>query len=680
MSERMELGKGKLLRTGLNALYQAIHPIHGLAWTNGNQVILTDLQLHSEEVTFGESKVIGQFEHVYRVSWAPLDRVDRPALLAVQHEKRVSVWQLCLSTTETSKWLLSQICEVGVSLPILPQGCVWHPKSAILTLLTAQDVSLFHNVSCDSSQVKADINTQGLIHCACWTQDGQRLVVAVGSSLHSYIWDNSHKTLQQCSFYPVFEVDSYIRSIESTVDSQLAIATELPLDKICGLNASETLDTQPSGEDTCLYPLPVIDEVPSVEKGPVPFETSVSPISSSFSDPLDLTHLRFDRSKSENSSLLCLRKKDFLTGTGLDSSHLVLVTFEKDVAGTRKVIVPGILVPDLIAFNPKAQVVAVASNTCNTIFIYSVIPSFMVNIQQIQLESSERPKGICFLTDKLLLILVGKQKPTDSAFLSSSKSDQYIVHLIVREVMLEKFSITSSENQSNSSPFNTLLHIANKKKLIQSLSQDLCHRNRELLSAANNNSQSGRCGNTLIEEIKSPPSSTCEDSIALETLDEKLIKQPVTLPRPSGTPNHSSTPQPPSLPQMKNPQRERKTQLSEELEILPQILIEVQRCLSSLKDFLYDGKKLSPVYPLSQDLPYVHITCQKPYVGRVVEKRALLLCNGKLRLSTIQQAFGLSLIEMLHDSHWILLSADSEGFVPLTFTTTQEIIIRDGSL
>lgn len=71
---------------------------------------------------------------------------------------------------------------------------------------------------------------------------------------------------------------------------------------------------------------------------------------------------------------------------------------------------------------------------------------------------------------------------------------------------------------------------------------------------------------------------------------------------------------------------------------------------------------------------------QKPYVGRVVEKRALLLCNGKLRLSTIQQAFGLSLIEMLHDSHWILLSADSEGFVPLTFTTTQEIIIRDGSL
>lgn len=30
------------------------------------------------------------------------------------------------------------------------------------------------------------------------------------------------------------------------------------------------------------------------------------------------------------------------------------------------------------------------------------------------------------------------------------------------------------------------------------------------------------------------------------------------------------------------------------------------------------------------------------------------------------------------DSRWILLSADSEGFIPLTFTATQEIIIRDG--
>ena len=30
------------------------------------------------------------------------------------------------------------------------------------------------------------------------------------------------------------------------------------------------------------------------------------------------------------------------------------------------------------------------------------------------------------------------------------------------------------------------------------------------------------------------------------------------------------------------------------------------------------------------------------------EERAVLLCDGKLRLSTIQQMFGLYLVEMLH--------------------------------
>ncbi|KAM5253958.1 WD repeat and coiled-coil-containing protein isoform 3-T3 [Hipposideros larvatus] len=97
-------------------------------------------------------------------------------------------------------------------------------------------------------------------------------------------------------------------------------------------------------------------------------------------------------------------------------------------------------------------------------------------------------------------------------------------------------------------------------------------------------------------------------------------------------------------------------------------------------DFRHNEKKSSPVYPLAQELPYVHITYQKPYgAGSVVEKRDVLLCSGKLRLQTVQQTFGLSLIEMLHDSRWILLSADSEGFIPLTFTGMQEIVVRDGS-
>ncbi|XP_077700080.1 WD repeat and coiled-coil-containing protein isoform X2 [Canis aureus] len=683
VSKRMELGEGRLLRTGMNALYQAVHPVHGLVWTDGNQVVLTDLQLHSGEARFGDSKVIGQFEHVYGVSWAPPGVADMAALLAVQHKNHVIVWQLCPSTTETIKWVMSWICEIRQSLPVLPQGCVWHPKSAVLAVLTAQDVSVFPSVHCDCSRVKVDIDTQGLIHCACWTQDGRRLVVASGSSLHSYIWDSAQKTLHRCSFHPVFDVDSHVRSLSATVNSQVAIATELPLDKICGLNASETFAIPPGGEDTHLCTSPITEEVPIGDEGAVAsetnFETSVSPVSSS-SDPLDLTHIHFNTATSESSSLICLRKKDFLTGTGLDSSHLVLVTFEKEVTQTKKVTIPGILAPDLIAFNLKAQVVAVASNTYNIIFIYSVIPSFTPNIQQIQLERNEKPKGLCFLTDKLLLILVGRQKSTDSAFLPSSKTDQYTIHLIVREVTLEEeLPVTSSENRSGYSTFSTLLNKTDRKKLIESLSPDFCYQNRGLLTAKGSR-QSGKPERTLIKEIKSPPTSVCDGFITLKTLDAEPVNGSVSLPRSRSTPNHTLSPEPPNLLPRKNLPREKEIyQLSKEMEILSRTLTEVQRCLSELTDALH-REKSSPVYPPSQDLPYVHITYQKSYnVGPGVEKRAILLCNGKLRLSTVQQTFGLSLIEMLHDSRWILLCADSEGFIPLTFTATQEITIRDGS-
>ncbi|XP_047378517.1 WD repeat and coiled-coil-containing protein isoform X1 [Sciurus carolinensis] len=667
----MELGKGKLLRTGLNVLYQAIHPSHGLAWTDGNQVFLTDLQLQNGEAKFGNSRVIGQFEHVCGLSWAQSAMADMPTLLAVQHKKHVTVWQLCPSTVESSKWLVSQTSEIRESLPLLPQGCVWHPKDAVLTVSTTQNVSLFPNVHCDSSRIKVDINTWDRIHCACWTQDGQRLVVAVGSRLHSYIWDSPQKTLHKCSFCPVFDVDSYICSMRATVDSQVAIATELPLDKICSLNASETFDVPLNGEDTHPPTFPVIGEMPFVDKGAIASESNSEITDSpSFSELLDLTHIHFNQARCERSSLVCLRKKDYLTGTGQDSSHLILLTLKEGVTMTRKVTIPGILVPDLIAFNLKAQVVAVASNTCNTILIYSVIPSSMPNIQQIHLESNERPKGICFLADKLL-ILVGTQKSTDSAFLPSSASDQYVLRLIVREILLkEESSATSNKSQSAASACRALLNKTNTKMLIKSLFPEFCHQNRGLLLTVNTSSQSRRPGRPLIKELKSPPSSVTDESIALETSS-----------RPSSSPDHTSSPEPPDLFPKENLQKEKETyQLSKELRSLSRNLTEMQQCLSNLMDFVHNGKKFSPVYPLSKDPPYVHIIYQKPcYVGPV-ERRAVLLCNGKLRLSTVRQTFGLSLVEMLHDSHWILLSADSEGFIPLTFTATQVIIVRDGVL
>lgn len=666
----MELGNGKLLRTGLNSLNQAVHPTHGLAWTDGNRVVLTGLQLHNGEAKFGDSQVLGKFDYVCGLSWAPLSAAPGPTLLAIQHKKHVAVWQLRPSTSGSSKWQMSQTSEIRESLPLLPQGCVWHPKDAVLAVLTAQDASIFPDVHSDGSRVKVDINTRGRIYCACWTLDGQRLVVAIDSSLHSYTWDSAQKSLHSCAFCPVLDVNRPIRSITATVDSQVAIATELPLHKLCSLNASEAFDAPPGGRDAGVRAQPV-GETP-------PGEGSSGATVSPFSDPLDLTRIHFNRSGAEEGPLICVRERDYLTGTGQDSSHLVLVTFKKAITMTKKVAIPGILVPDLIAFNLKAQLVAVAANTCNVILVYSVTPSSMPNIQQIQLESNERPKGLCFLTDRLLLISVGKPKPTEAVFLPSSESDQYSVCLIVREVTLGRESSgTPAESQGAYSAFNAQLEKADREQMVETLSLGL--RQGLLLTADASLAQSGRSGRALIQEVESPSSPPPRDSIVQETLLRPSWLWPA-LPRPSWTPDHTSTPEP-NLPPRQNLGEEKETcPLSRELAVLSRHLVGMQQSLFELTDSLQKEKRFSPVYPLSQDPPYVHLVYQKPSSVGPAEKRAVLLCDGKLRLSTVQQMFGLYLVEMLHDSHWILLSADSQGFIPLTFTASQTVVVRDGSL
>lgn len=430
----MDLGKAKLLRTGLNTLHQAIHPVHGIAWTDGKQVCLTALYFINGEVKFGDTNVIGQFEHVFGLFWGPLCCPDSPALLAVQHKKHVTVWQLQLSALEHNKLLCTQTCEMSEPFPLLPQGCVWHPKLDILAVLTKKDASVLFSVRVDNRRTKAEIKGSGLIHCACWTKDGTRLVVAIGSALHSYIWNDIQKSLVSCSFCPIFDVGGYICALEATGEAQVAVATELPLDKICGLNAGMAFDLPPDsphGHDG----LGVVGD----EDGLVDARRRSFSEKAYLSGPAspDITHILARHRRSDPSPLIHLRRRDTMTDSDQDASHLILVTYERKVTTTRKVSIPGILVPDVIAFDPRASTVAVASNTCNMVLLYCITSSALPNIQQISLQAADRPKGLCFLNDKMLLLMVGRQKTADPAFLPSSNTEKYILRLFAKELLRE---------------------------------------------------------------------------------------------------------------------------------------------------------------------------------------------------------------------------------------------------
>ncbi|XP_075057465.1 WD repeat and coiled-coil-containing protein [Mixophyes fleayi] len=700
----MELGKGKLLRSGLNALYQAIHPVHGLAWTDGKQVILTALHLQNEDPKFGNSVVIGQFEHVHGLYWGPAHSRDTPALLAVQHKKHVTVWQLYYNNSEKNKLVVSQTCEVGDPLPVLPQGCVWHPSKDILVILTKRDVSVLYSARSDNASVKADIKSTGVVHCACWTKDGSRLVVAISSALHSYIWDSKNSLLKPCSFCPIFDVGGYICAIESTVDSQVAVATELPLDRLCALNAGIAFDV-PAASEISFSAQPALllmDEEFSLDVGRKSTDSGTSlstdsPITSP--GTLDLTHILVNHTKSDLSPLLNFKHKDYITGSGQDSSHLILVNFEKKVTSTRKVSIPGILVPDMLAFDLGAHIVAVASNTCSHVLVYSLTSTNMPNIQQIQLEKNERPKGLYFLTEKMLLVLVGRQKTCDPAFLPSSSSDKYIIRLMVKEVMFDEDSSTSSTDiPSAHSSYDSSLFSHGKKKYVNSFFKDeqppaSC----ELLIPGSTAGRHVLSKKQLIEEIRSYncdqslTSSDFEDrknTVTVHKLDTEPKNRSVTLGleaqrKPASRPTspkleYQASHKPPNLTKNCAPLPGQDIQyMSRNLERLCCNMANLQQRLLDLTDMAQNGRKSYSSYPSFMDSPYVTIICQY-HSDRPPAKKCILLCDNKLRLNTLQELFCLSLVEMqLGSSCWITLTADSEGFIPLTFSANQELYIRD---
>uniref|UniRef100_UPI0037E95FE1 WD repeat and coiled-coil-containing protein n=1 Tax=Semicossyphus pulcher TaxID=241346 RepID=UPI0037E95FE1 len=711
----MDLGKAKLLRTGLNTLHQAIHPVHGIAWTDGKQVCLTSLYIQNGEVKFGDTNVIGQFEHVFGLFWGPLCCPDSPALLAVQHKKHITVWQLQLSALEQNKLLCTQTCEMSEPFPLLSQGCVWHPKLDILAVLTKRDTSVLFSVRVDNRRTKADIRGSGLIHCACWTKDGTRLVVAIGSALHSYIWNDIQKSLVACSFCPIFDVGGYICAIEATGEAQVAVATELPLDKLCGLNAGIAFDMPSEAESLQSHSphvvMPEDDNVFDSRRRSLESERPFIPSSG----PLDLTHLLARHRRSDPSPLIHLRRRDTVTGSGQDSSHLILVTYERKVTTTRKVSIPGILVPDIVAFDPRGSTVAVSSNTCNMVLVYCITASAMPNIQQISLQGNERPKGVCFLNDKMLLLMVGRQKTNDPAFLPSSNTDKYILRLFAKELYDGETPVPTSPSPRN---HESTAHFSPRiRRHSEHLSKDDRDRERagikDLVLPGGGVIRSPGNRRRLVEEVRSgepsPVTSSVDfsdrasdratsstSSITVENFDMDHVNRISSLAVANQASRDSSRASSPRLEQSEklhsdptlpmpektsSPAKDRALeQLVHNMERLFTRFADVQQCLTEIRDYTQNGKKAQSVYPNACEPPYVNVTCQKQLSENVFidERRPVLLCDGKLCLRALQELFNLSIVEMMYGPLWIVLVADADGFVPLTFKPKEELTVRNG--
>ncbi|XP_063775298.1 WD repeat and coiled-coil-containing protein-like [Pseudophryne corroboree] len=685
----MDLGRVKLLRSGVNALQQAIHPVHGLAWTDGRQVILTALQLQKEEAEFGSSVVIGQFEHVHGLSWGPA--TDALAHLAVQHKKRVTTWQLYYNPLEKNKLVVSQTCEYGDPLPILPQGCVWHPKKNILVVLTKRDISVLYSACYNNNNVKADITGSSAIRCACWAKDGNRMVVAMDDSLHSYIWNDDQKTLSPCSFCPIFNIDAAVVAIQPIMDCQVVVTVEMaaksPYNKIKDSDGSAlqssllTLDEELSRNSRRM----------SIESGK---SEPVDMLKVSSLVP-DVSQILARHRKSDPSPLTHFKPKNVLVESKPELSSLVIISFEKNATTTRTVSLPGISTPDILVLDSHGERVAVASNTCNLVLIYPIAPSCMPNIQQIKLEENEIAKGVSFLSDTLLLILVGRQRSNDVAFLPVSASDKYMVQLVTRTIMPTEYIPARSNCGQNIIPGPSSLPTAGCKQ-----SSDEHNVSKEFWMP-NHIGTEPPCARR--KSADNTQGTICQQSPAssLDDLDEnKLVTEyPVTIEKLQSEPTILKT----LKVQLSMPKRtlhrssSQRSCSSDSQEARENHLPTLNKdggqgsidlghrephekdshlCSSEVNTSLKNCLKTLP-HPSSEDPPYISVRHQKSPDHGVNDMRAILLCHGHLHLRTLREIFHLDNIEMKFGSKWIILTEDGDGFVPITFRANQEVAIRE---
>lgn len=157
-------------------------------------------------------------------------------------------------------------------------------------------------------------------------------------------------------------------TLHLVVKTLVCILHQLLMRCLCGQGAVPSGTN--SSEFTCLYTSPVTD----VDKGKASYgtnsDTSLSPFSSC-SEPLNLTQIHVSRCKSEGNALICLRRKDYLTGTDLVLHTWSLWPLRKRWAGPKESIQASS--SWLIAFNLKAKAVAVASNMYNFYLFYQSI-------------------------------------------------------------------------------------------------------------------------------------------------------------------------------------------------------------------------------------------------------------------------------------------------------------------
>ncbi|KAH9525310.1 hypothetical protein Btru_001029 [Bulinus truncatus] len=385
----MELGKGQIRKVGINNLYHAVHPDHGVIWTDGKAIYIAPIKLQGNQLQNAVSVKLGEFEHVSSVHWS---RQVNPEFcyLCVNHQQNVTVWQVSGTQPKPN---FKQVRKINVK-PI-PQGCLWNPISDLLCLVSKQQCSFYYRHNQDKGSFGFPSLESSHISCGCWSPDGNKLVLCVGSVLLIYRWSDVTKSIDKFAAlaWQIPGLQGHIVSIFPVMRDSVVVAAEIPL---------ETLFKQ---QDILQMP-DIIGE--ALTKDDV-IQPKISNTSSLFNLQLNMTGPQ--------------------SGSTLNLINLMDGTCDPQCLST--VALNGVVSPDILLFEKNSQCVVVGSNSQSQLHIFALLDKHLAYCGDIQLEKSQRPKGLCSMSTHIddngaaLLILVGQREKDESGFLSSSLDTDY---------------------------------------------------------------------------------------------------------------------------------------------------------------------------------------------------------------------------------------------------------------
>ncbi|KAL8578099.1 hypothetical protein ACOMHN_055419 [Nucella lapillus] len=398
----MELGKGKLRRNGMNNLLNSLHEQHGLLWTDGKGIYLAPVHLkHDHTLDNAPSLRLGEFDNVQSVHWS-CGGAGGGCYMGAVHQASVTVWQVSGATPHLA---FKQVRKISVQ-PI-PQGCLWNPQCDVVCLLSHQQCSFYFRHTHNRGSFAFPSLENGKISCGCWSPDGKRLVICVGTALLIYTWTDIEANINDfvTTAWRIPGVSGHITAIVAASDSSVVCATALPLDLLCTNNNNNHHDSlafpgvgnsQP-GADGVLRP----HGAPSVK------------------DTLLSLHLA---AKGEVQDTAMLSVVQLRSGV-------------HDPCVVTSAVVPGLLSPDLLHFQMESQCVVVGSNTQSGLQVFALLENQLAFAGHLTLGKEERPKGVCGLRASRsagshgVLVLAGKTEAGDAAFPSANNTAHFSLAL-----------------------------------------------------------------------------------------------------------------------------------------------------------------------------------------------------------------------------------------------------------